>query len=77
MPGSAGKGKGKEEDPVISHHAVAYLNLAPLLYPGATHIAGAYQLHPYSHSEASGKVSAARNRCMCSVYVLVSPIYIP
>ena len=34
IPATGGKGKAKEEEPVLSHHAVAYINLAPLLYPG-------------------------------------------
>lgn len=34
LPLSSGKNKVKDEEPTLSHHAVAYLNLAPLLYPG-------------------------------------------
>lgn len=37
LPQTTGKGKAKEEEPVLSHHAVAYLNLAPLLYPGGVY----------------------------------------
>ena len=34
VPSAGGKGKVKEEDPVLSYHGVSYLNFAPLLYPG-------------------------------------------
>lgn len=34
IPATGGKGKAKEEEPVLSYHAVTYVNLAPLLYPG-------------------------------------------
>lgn len=34
MPSGGGKGKGKEEEPVLSYHGVGYVNLSPLLYPG-------------------------------------------
>ena len=34
VPVTGGKGKGKEEEPALSYHAVAYVDLAPLLYPG-------------------------------------------
>ena len=37
IPATGGKGKAKEEEPILSHHAVAYVNLAPLLYPGGMH----------------------------------------
>ena len=52
----AGKGKGKEEEAVVSHHGVAYLNLSPLLYPGNTKIAGAFTLHHFSPSDVASKV---------------------
>ena len=35
---------------------MAYLNLSPLLYPGVTHIAGAYSLHPFSEADVTTKV---------------------
>lgn len=34
MPSGGGKGKGKEEEPVLSYHGVGYIDLSPLLYPG-------------------------------------------
>lgn len=34
MPSGGGKGKGKEEEPVLSYHGVGYVDLSPLLYPG-------------------------------------------
>jgi hypothetical protein len=57
-PPAAGKGsKAKEPvEPQISYHSVAYLDLAPLLYPGATHIYGAFSLHPYSRADVMAKV---------------------
>ena len=51
-----GKGKGKEEDTLTSHHGVAYLDLSPLLYPGTTLMAGAYSLHPFSEADVVSKV---------------------
>ena len=38
IPVTGGKGKAKEEEPSLSYHAVAYVNLAPLLYPGGTYM---------------------------------------
>ena len=61
--GGGGKGRGKEEEPTLSCHAVAYLDLSPLLYPGATQIRGAYPLQPFSEPEVAEKVCH-------SVYVL-------
>ena len=34
VPSGGGRGKGKEEEPILSFHGVAYVNLSPLLYPG-------------------------------------------
>ncbi|XP_076464163.1 cilia- and flagella-associated protein 70-like isoform X2 [Babylonia areolata] len=44
---SGGKAK-KEEEGSISFHGVAFLNLAPLLYPGVKRIRGAYRVLPYT-----------------------------
>ncbi|XP_060758371.1 cilia- and flagella-associated protein 70 [Neoarius graeffei] len=42
----------KLEDGIqISFHGVAYVNFAPLLYPGVRHIRGAYRIHPFSESD--------------------------
>ena len=56
-PPATGKGKTKEhQDPVLSLHSVAYLDLSPLLYPGVTTICGAFSLHPYSRTDLMAKV---------------------
>ncbi|XP_054627013.1 cilia- and flagella-associated protein 70 isoform X2 [Dunckerocampus dactyliophorus] len=39
---------GTEEDPHIPSHGVAFIDMGRLLYPGITHIRGAYQIQPYS-----------------------------
>ncbi|KAG5279454.1 hypothetical protein AALO_G00077950 [Alosa alosa] len=44
-------GKEKGEDETLSFHGVAYVDLAPLLYPGATCVRGAYKLYPFYESE--------------------------
>ncbi|OWF40657.1 Tetratricopeptide repeat protein 18 [Mizuhopecten yessoensis] len=46
-PPAANKGK-KDEEGSISYHGVAYVNLAPLLYPGVKRIRGAYRVHAYT-----------------------------
>ena len=54
MP-SVTKGKGKQqandEEQNITFHGVAYVNMAPLLYPGIKTIQGAYLVKPYIDSE--------------------------
>ena len=67
VPGGGGRGRGKEEAPTLSCHAVAYLDLSPLLYPGATQIRGAYPLHPFSEPEVAEKVHV---RTCNGIYVL-------
>jgi len=54
---SASKGKGKEEEAATSFHGIAYVDLAPLLYPGVSKIRGAYQIHPYIESEVQDKLN--------------------
>jgi hypothetical protein len=44
------KGK-REEDLSVSYHGVAYIDMAPLLYPGATSIKGAYKIHPFTDTD--------------------------
>ncbi|KAK7103909.1 hypothetical protein V1264_018705 [Littorina saxatilis] len=44
---AGGKGK-KDEEGTISYHGVAFLNLAPLLYPGVKRIRGAFKVLPYT-----------------------------
>lgn len=45
----------KDDENAISYHGVAYIDMAPLLYPGATHIKGAYKIYPYSENEFTQK----------------------
>ncbi|XP_036445879.1 cilia- and flagella-associated protein 70 [Colossoma macropomum] len=50
--GKACKEKTQAEDEIqIPFHGVAYVDLAPLLYPGAKCIRGAYMLHPFYDSD--------------------------
>lgn len=35
----------------MSYHGVVYIDMQPLLYPGATQIRGAYKIHPFTDSE--------------------------
>uniref|UniRef100_S4R6K0 Cilia and flagella associated protein 70 n=1 Tax=Petromyzon marinus TaxID=7757 RepID=S4R6K0_PETMA len=49
--GGRSKSEKVDEDSQIGFHGVAYVNLAPLLYPGATVVRGAYRVHPYSDAE--------------------------
>ncbi|ESO85468.1 hypothetical protein LOTGIDRAFT_229452 [Lottia gigantea] len=44
-PGAKGK---KEDEGGINFHGIAFVNLAPLLYPGVKKIRGAYKVYPYS-----------------------------
>ncbi|XP_052698028.1 cilia- and flagella-associated protein 70-like isoform X9 [Crassostrea angulata] len=46
-PGLGG-GKFKDDEGSISYHGVAFVNLAPLLYPGVKRIRGAYKVHAYT-----------------------------
>ena len=46
----------KDEDLMMSYHGVAYIDMAPLLYPGATQIKGAFKVVSYSESEYNTKV---------------------
>ena len=56
-PSSMGKsGKSKEVEPILSSHAVAYLDLSPLLYPGTNSVCGAFPLFPYLEAEVATKV---------------------
>lgn len=54
------KGK-RDEDLAMSYHGVAYIDMAHLLYPGATRIKGAFKIQPYSDNEYSSKVSATKS----------------
>lgn len=49
--------KGKKDDDLgLSYHGVVYVDMAPLLYPGATQIRGAYKIHPYLEADYQTKV---------------------
>ena len=64
MP-SAAKGKGKpqgnEDEQNISFHGVAYVNMAPLLYPGVKKIQGVYLVKPFVDSEVYEKTKRKGN----------------
>ncbi|XP_056392450.1 cilia- and flagella-associated protein 70 [Hyla sarda] len=52
-PGKAEK-QG-DEDPQISFHGVAYVNMVPLLYPGVKRLRGAYKILAYQDAEVLEK----------------------
>ncbi|KAI4878195.1 hypothetical protein NFI96_018270, partial [Prochilodus magdalenae] len=57
--GKTSKDKMQAEDETqIPFHGVAYVDLAPLLYPGAKCIRGAYMLHPFYDSDLLLKTGA-------------------
>lgn len=45
-----------EDEIQISFHGVAYVDFAPLLYPGVRRIRGAYRIHPFSDTDLLMKV---------------------
>nr|XP_047138555.1 cilia- and flagella-associated protein 70-like isoform X2 [Hydra vulgaris] len=53
---SAVKPKSKDEECSYTYHGIAYVDLAPLLYPGVQCIHGAYLVHPYTENEALKKL---------------------
>ncbi|XP_030645563.1 cilia- and flagella-associated protein 70 [Chanos chanos] len=57
--GKAGKEKPGEDETQISFHGVAYVDMAPLLYPGVKCIRGAYRLYPFYESDLL--IKAKRN----------------
>ncbi|CAF4058453.1 unnamed protein product, partial [Rotaria magnacalcarata] len=57
---TAPKGK-KDDDTGISYHGVVYIETAPLLYPGATRLRGAYRVVPYNETEYKAKTKRAGN----------------
>ncbi|XP_026864945.2 cilia- and flagella-associated protein 70 [Electrophorus electricus] len=60
--GKAGKDKPQAEDEIqIPFHGVAYVDLAPLLYPGVKHIHGAYYLHPFYDSDLFMKTKRTKS----------------
>ena len=54
---SSGAKKGKDDDSSTCCHGIAWINLAPLLYPGVTRVKGAALVHPYIESEVQERVS--------------------
>ncbi|XP_042197169.1 cilia- and flagella-associated protein 70 isoform X2 [Callorhinchus milii] len=50
-----------EDDGPISYHGVAYVNMAPLLYPGANRIRGAYPIVPFYEAEIFEKTKLRLN----------------
>jgi hypothetical protein len=48
------KGK-KEEDLNLSFHGVVYVDMQPLLYPGATQIKGAYKINSFVDADFANK----------------------
>uniref|UniRef100_A0A673WM01 Cilia and flagella associated protein 70 n=1 Tax=Salmo trutta TaxID=8032 RepID=A0A673WM01_SALTR len=50
---------GGEDETQLSFHGVAYVDMAPLLYPGARRVRGAYQLYPFYDSDLLVKVKVA------------------
>eukprot|EP00112_Aurelia_sp_Birch-Aquarium-sp1_P022072 Seg6102.1 transcript_id=Seg6102.1/GoldUCD/mRNA.D3Y31 product="Cilia- and flagella-associated protein 70" protein_id=Seg6102.1/GoldUCD/D3Y31 len=54
-PSGKTKGKQAEEENVISFHGIAYVDLAPLLYPGVKKIHGAFPVKPFVDSEMQEK----------------------
>ncbi|XP_066546240.1 cilia- and flagella-associated protein 70 isoform X3 [Amia ocellicauda] len=51
----AGKDRGGEDDAQLSFHGVAYVDMAPLLYPGVKRIRGAYQILPFYEADLLAK----------------------
>uniref|UniRef100_A0A673WNV1 Cilia and flagella associated protein 70 n=1 Tax=Salmo trutta TaxID=8032 RepID=A0A673WNV1_SALTR len=47
-----------EDETQLSFHGVAYVDMAPLLYPGARRVRGAYQLYPFYDSDLLVKSAA-------------------
>ncbi len=45
----------------MSYHGVAYVDMAHLLYPGATRVRGAFKVYPYTDAEYIAKVNFELN----------------
>lgn len=50
------KGKAKEDDGPITFYAMAFVNLASLIFPGVDKVHGAYQLQPFSKAKIENKL---------------------
>ncbi|XP_072337875.1 cilia- and flagella-associated protein 70 isoform X2 [Scyliorhinus torazame] len=64
--GKTSKTEKTEEEGPVSFHGVAYVNMAPLLYPGVKRIRGAYTIHPYNEFEIFEKTKR-KNRDVAGV----------
>ncbi|XP_060604478.1 cilia- and flagella-associated protein 70-like isoform X6 [Ruditapes philippinarum] len=53
--GKKGNGPRKDDEGAVSFHGVAFVNLAPLLYPGVKRIRGAYKIHSYTDQALAEK----------------------
>uniref|UniRef100_H3AYL6 Cilia and flagella associated protein 70 n=1 Tax=Latimeria chalumnae TaxID=7897 RepID=H3AYL6_LATCH len=51
VKGKAIRAEKGDDDSQLSSHGVAYVNMAPLLYPGVKQIRGAYQIVAYNETE--------------------------
>ncbi|XP_048244462.1 cilia- and flagella-associated protein 70-like isoform X2 [Haliotis rufescens] len=80
---SGGKGKKnptpsqqnvKDDEGSISFHGVAFINLAPLLYPGVQRIRGAYKVYAYTdhllHEKTKRKVGIAEEAAKMAFNIL-------
>ncbi|EDO49095.1 predicted protein [Nematostella vectensis] len=56
-----GKQTAVDEDVAVSFHGVAYVNMAPLLYPGVNRIHGAYLVKPFVESEVFDRTKRKGN----------------
>lgn len=54
----------------MSYHGVVYIDMQPLLYPGATQIKGAYKIHPFVDADFTTKVIFFKNWHEISLSVL-------
>ncbi|XP_069761499.1 cilia- and flagella-associated protein 70 isoform X2 [Narcine bancroftii] len=59
--GKSSKMDKTEEEGPISFHGVAYVNMAPLLYPGVRRIRGAYPIVAFNEAEIFEKTKHKRN----------------
>ena len=64
---SSGRGKSKEEETMMTHHGVAYINLSSLLYPGVTKVFGAYCIDSLNEAELSEKTNDVHNKNIMEV----------
>ncbi|CAF0849700.1 unnamed protein product [Brachionus calyciflorus] len=67
------KGK-RDEDLNMSYHGVVYIDMQPLLYPGATHIRGAYKIYPFQDGEYATKTKR-KNGIADEALKVVSSLY--